>query len=664
MPATFASIAKAIAERSLRVDRPDDIRRPEDGPSSALMRRRQQKFFRTAAAAGLFASALLGGKVQAAGAGMDLSCKPPAANSVGEVPESRQVAESIVCRYRLHEPASIDKAVATLNTRPVSAQISPVVSGGTPTSTVLFAIDASSAGEKRLQHLHTLVDTGAPGHRFGLAFFGGELEVAAPFGSNVARIKQAAGAFETSERPTELYRNALEATRLLARESTERKALFLFSDGLAEDRAYFHKDVVDAARAAGVVIYGIGYPRSVEESVALQSLRRLADETGGHFVAADVAGELPAAFFDTPYDVLDNVGEVFIPRPVEGWPAGANPKRLSLALATAAGEASATAELDFPPVAGAKSGSTGAGATLEKLTGAGSERTLLYGLIGAGFLAVLLGASAMWLRSRRTPAPAAADTKTPGATQNERPPADEEATGLDSGPAASGDEGAGRPASTGSRRRRRKDDLQQPLQQSESRPSRGKSHREHPAVAVAVATGAAGVTQLPIATAGEPVPVEESAFLERMGEDGDAYPILSSPISIGRQSDNDVVLKDPSISRHHAVVERRGPGEYVVRDLGALNGVIVNGARKPETTLSDGDLIELGDLALKFGLEVDEDSPVAAANQETLILNGGFGAGSKTGGLSLASFGDLGDLQDSEDGLDFLNDDEDELKSG
>ena len=69
--------------------------------------------------------------------------------------------------------------------------------------------------------------------------------------------------------------------RLLARTAAARKGLVIMSDGLAEDYAYHHDDVISLARAERVIIHSVGYPRSVAKSVALQTVRRLSDETGG-----------------------------------------------------------------------------------------------------------------------------------------------------------------------------------------------------------------------------------------------------------------------------------------------------------------------------------------------------------------------------------------------
>ncbi len=50
---------------------------------------------------------------------------------------------------------------------------------------------------------------------------------------------------------------------------------------MAKVSAYFHNDVINAAKKAGIIITSIGYPRSVPQSVSLQTLRRLSEETGG-----------------------------------------------------------------------------------------------------------------------------------------------------------------------------------------------------------------------------------------------------------------------------------------------------------------------------------------------------------------------------------------------
>jgi len=63
---------------------------------------------------------------------------------------------------------------------------------------------------------------------------------------------------------------------------------------------------------------------------------------------------------------------------------------------------------------------------------------------------------------------------------------------------------------------------------------------------------------------------------------------------IGSAGDNDLVIADPTISRRHAEIERRG-GRSRVKDLNSTNGTFVNGRRVvAEAPLSSGDELRLG----------------------------------------------------------------------
>lgn len=81
---------------------------------------------------------------------------------------------------------------------------------------------------------------------------------------------------------------------------------------------------------------------------------------------------------------------------------------------------------------------------------------------------------------------------------------------------------------------------------------------------------------------------------------GSAYPVTPSGISIGRHPDNDVVLAQGKVSRHHAVIIDGG-ASYVIRDLDSSNGVFVSGQRVEDSAvLRHGDTIRLGDSVMTF----------------------------------------------------------------
>jgi hypothetical protein len=85
-----------------------------------------------------------------------------------------------------------------------------------------------------------------------------------------------------------------------------------------------------------------------------------------------------------------------------------------------------------------------------------------------------------------------------------------------------------------------------------------------------------------------------------VANDGERVQIALDPITIGRHPDCDVVLNDQEVSRQHAEV-RREDGQFLVVDLGSLNGTKVNGAGvKAPRPLEDGDVITIGAHTLRF----------------------------------------------------------------
>src|SRR5688572_17069404 len=79
--------------------------------------------------------------------------------------------------------------------------------------------------------------------------------------------------------------------------------------------------------------------------------------------------------------------------------------------------------------------------------------------------------------------------------------------------------------------------------------------------------------------------------------------VLGERATLGRSDECDVVLRDRSISRKHAVLVREGEG-WFVQDLGSTNGVTKDGRRAERFELRDGDEFRLGDLPLRFKLDV------------------------------------------------------------
>lgn len=87
---------------------------------------------------------------------------------------------------------------------------------------------------------------------------------------------------------------------------------------------------------------------------------------------------------------------------------------------------------------------------------------------------------------------------------------------------------------------------------------------------------------------------------------GRIYPLDQAVISIGRMLDNDLVIDDPRVSRHHAQL-RAVDGHFVLFDTNSTGGIFVNGRRISETILYPNDSISLAGVTFTF----QQDEPLS-----------------------------------------------------
>jgi pSer/pThr/pTyr-binding forkhead associated (FHA) protein len=65
-------------------------------------------------------------------------------------------------------------------------------------------------------------------------------------------------------------------------------------------------------------------------------------------------------------------------------------------------------------------------------------------------------------------------------------------------------------------------------------------------------------------------------------------------LRLGRSPDNDVVIRDPTVSRHHAEVRGDPLAGFEVADRSSRNGTFVNGRRVSRARIGESDRIQLG----------------------------------------------------------------------
>jgi pSer/pThr/pTyr-binding forkhead associated (FHA) protein len=76
-------------------------------------------------------------------------------------------------------------------------------------------------------------------------------------------------------------------------------------------------------------------------------------------------------------------------------------------------------------------------------------------------------------------------------------------------------------------------------------------------------------------------------------------PLETTLLTLGRGLNNDIVLEDTRVSRHHAQLRYR-TRHFWITDLGSTNGTFVNGEAVSDIALRSGDVISLGGLELLF----------------------------------------------------------------
>jgi len=404
-------------------------------------------------------------------------------------------ANRLECHYRLIKVIPVNHVEAKLGDIVLPVLNNTPFPETAAQSAILFLIDISDPRRKRIiqkniRQIKQLLEQAQPYHQFGLASFATKLQVLAPLGTNPAEVIIKAKQLRAGGQTTELYRHTLAALSLLANYPAQRKALFLFSDGNAEDpiQAYNLNDVLQAAKAANVAIYGLGYVMSVKQSVHLQVLRRLSEETGGAFIQAEPDFALPADFLQSPFQALDSGARVTydLTSALQAGLNGNQAVQLTWQTETEPLVVEIAVTLTAPPIADKSSGE--------------SLLKLLY-LIPVILLLLLL---IVWLRRNKST---------------------------------------------------------------------------------------------------EPQTIY--AYLEFVNSEQGNYSITAEATRIGRYKDNELQINNTSVSGHHAEIHRRRDNSLVLTDLDSLNKVYVNGKPSITVTLTDGDLIELGEVQLRFVKAID-----------------------------------------------------------
>lgn len=88
--------------------------------------------------------------------------------------------------------------------------------------------------------------------------------------------------------------------------------------------------------------------------------------------------------------------------------------------------------------------------------------------------------------------------------------------------------------------------------------------------------------------------------------DDSLFTINKKIINIGRSEENDLVIDNLRVSRVHAQI-REIKSRHIIFDLDSTTGIKINNHRVNQVKLSNGDVIEIGDVPLIYIIESTED---------------------------------------------------------
>ena len=524
----------------------------------------------------------LAGSIATAGAidlqtPIDLVCQPP-------------MRESLHCEYRFTDSTSSPVPHRSMLDLSWQGTKLPIIAEATypwpdAKTAILFLIDVSDPGrqasvELGKRHIQQIVAHKASHHVIGLASFAKQLQWHAPLGSSQMELYQALVSVQAGGKTTELYRNAISAIKALGHVDATRRLLFLLSDGLAEDYAYFNDDLVQSAHRNKVVINTLGYPRNTALSVALQTLRRMSEETGGWYQEAREQ-DLSAQQIDTALSHVESGGRFTASLSRLSWPERIQVNTLQLHIQSSQGIHTVPFTIHLPA------------RMPEDIIAAAATRPIIPATNS-------LAHSVQPPESPASSNPAArktAMTEASATTQRSR-----------SDSLLNGQSGLFVDLDTKGQAWWQTHWLGLLilllllllLWRLHTRPT-------------STPEANTGLNRTPSAT---PAPTLRAlAYLLRRDIPGCRHAVTNTIWHIGRSRDNELCLEDLSVSRHHAALQRMDNGKFDIVDLQSSNGTFVNEEKVVQHTLMENDTIQIGHAQFYFTRHSDEDELSEATEQ-------------------------------------------------
>lgn len=446
-------------------------------------------------------------------------------------------------------------------------------------SAVLFLLDVSDvsrsseveAGRKLLEDV--LQALPPKDFEAAVATAGQGMRMISDLGANPSARAEALAKLKAESCAAEIYRSVKAGLDRLAQASNGRSALVLLSDGKSEDKdPQFQPDpIIDLAKKRGVAIFSVGYAATQKDTTEWQSMRRIAEATGGVFLETQPGSANVSAPLANGADLGKTLMRVMQSGGTASFPLGNTAEgrhMVGVKITLTDGREPLTLEKSalIPPQPG------GTAPTKPEVPVTAEE-------------------AAPTTQKPESIPPTAAPVPSPPPVPEPKPTWLEENRGLATGL------GAVLVALIAVLVI-----LLMRLLKSE------------PPAPPTTPTAPAPLANLPNPfLEPSPAPLDETpaaadsipyAWLEELEGGQRRYPLAKNAVRIGRSADSEVRFENDSVSSHHAEIIRHRDKSMVVTDLKSSNGVLVNGKRIEQCVLKDDDVLEIGEIKLRLVLNL------------------------------------------------------------
>jgi len=213
----------------------------------------------------------------------------------------QDTTESVTINWATKIPVSIESQSFTLDSVELNSTNNIIAPDDELKTSIYYLIDSSSPMRKSFKKeikpfINQMIDKlDENRHIYQIATFDSEIEVLKTFDNEEVNSEEILNGIKIDGTKTELYRLTKEALMTLSAKETHQKYLLIFSDGDYEDVAWSHEEVIKFAKEQKITILSFGY----RDSIKLQSLRKLAEESGGKI------------WIDNKLDSLDEIVKYF-----------------------------------------------------------------------------------------------------------------------------------------------------------------------------------------------------------------------------------------------------------------------------------------------------------------------------------------------------------------